>query len=346
LAPEPEEEPLELPGPGEPLSLAARKETAMKTRLGSGSRSSRWAIDDFGNDGPSNQVQLKRTVEMNTKEAKLEARTLRVPGATLYYEIRGSGPVLLCISGGPTDAGMFTDLAVRLGDCYTVVSYDQRGHSRSTLDGEPEDIPVALHADDAAAILAAVGTEPAYVYGSSGGGTIGLELVARHPDLVRTLVAHEPPVMELLPDAARWRAAFDDISETYRAEGVYPAMEKFGALVEEGGPKYSEAMQQTEPTPEAQEMMGRMAGNFDLFIAHEIRQIGGYVPDIDALRTVSTRIVSAAGETSGEQAARRAAVALAEHLGIAVSYLPGGHGGWGSDPQEFAEKLHEVLQEA
>lgn len=110
----------------------------------------------------------------------------------------------------------------------------------------------------------------------------------------------------------------------------------FGAVVEEGGPKYSEEMQQAEPTPEDEEMMGRMAGNFELFIAHEIRQFGAYVPDIDALRTVSTRIVSAAGETSGEQAARRAAIALAEQLGIPVSYLPGAHGGWGSDPAECA----------
>jgi pimeloyl-ACP methyl ester carboxylesterase len=282
---------------------------------------------------------------MRTKESKLE-RTLKVPGATLYYEIQGSGPVLLCISGGPTDAGMFTDLASRLADRYTVVSYDQRGHSRSPLDGEPEDIPVAVHAEDAAAILGAVDNEAAYVYGNSGGGTIGLELVARHPDRVRTLVAHEPPIFELLPDAARWRSEFENISEAYRTAGVFAAMGKFGAIVEEGGPKYSEEMQQTPPTPEGEEMMARMAGNFDLFIAHEIRQIVGYEPDVDALRSASTRIVSAAGETSGDQAARRAAVAIAERLGIPVTTLPGAHGGWGSDPQEFAERLHDALQEA
>lgn len=91
-------------------------------------------------------------------------------------------------------------------------------------------------------------------------------------------------------------------------------------------------------------MMGRMAENFDLFIAHEIQPIGGYVPDVDALRNAPTRIVSAAGETSGEQGARRAAIALAERLGVEVTYLPGGHGGWGSDPQEFADRLHEALQ--
>jgi pimeloyl-ACP methyl ester carboxylesterase len=282
---------------------------------------------------------------MSTKGAVVEARTLKVPGATLYYEVRGSGPVLLCITGGPTDAGMFSDLGGRLADRYTVVSYDQRGHSRSELDGEPEDIPVALHADDAAAILTAVSDGTAYVYGNSGGGTIGLELVARHPDLVRALVAHEAPVFELLPDAARWRAGFDDISRTYRTEGVFAAMGMFGALVEEGGPKYSEEMQQTELTPEDQEMMGRMAGNFDLFIAHELRPIGAYEPDVETLRNLPTRIVSAAGETSGEQAARRAALALAERLSVAVTYLPGGHGGWGSDPQAFTDTLDDVLQD-
>jgi pimeloyl-ACP methyl ester carboxylesterase len=281
---------------------------------------------------------------MAQKAAQVETKTLKVPGATLYYEVRGSGPVLLLISGGPTDAGMFTDLAERLADRYTVVSYDQRGHSRSTLDSEPEEMPVALHAEDAAAILAAVGGEPAYVYGNSGGGTIGLELVTRHPGLVRTLVAHETFLMELLPDAERWRSELDDISDIYRTQGVFPAMGKFGAIVEEGGPKYSEEMQQTPPSPEAQEMMGRMTGNFDLFIAHELQSNGGYAPDIDALRAASTRIVSAAGQNSGEQAARRSAIALAERLGIDVTTLPGAHGGWGSDPREFADKLHEALQ--
>jgi pimeloyl-ACP methyl ester carboxylesterase len=279
---------------------------------------------------------------MTRTAIEVETRTVRVPGATLYLEVRGSGPVLLCITGGPTDAGMFADLGGRLADRYTVVSYDQRGHSRSTLDGEPEDIPVALHADDAAAILAELGDEPAYLYGNSGGATIGLDLVARRPEFVRTLVAHEPPLFELVPDVDRWRAGFVDIDETYRAQGVFPAMGKFGALVEEGGPKYSE-QQQAPPTPEAQQMMERMAANFELFVAHELQQIGAYVPDFDALRSAPTRIVSAAGETSGDQGARRAAVALADRLGIPVTYLPGGHGGWGADRQEFADKLDEAL---
>jgi hypothetical protein len=102
-------------------------------------------------------------------------------------------------------------------------------------------------------------------------------------------------------------------------------------------------MAQVEPTPESQELGAQIMGNFDLFLAHEIRQIGGHVPDLDALGRASTRIVSVAGETSEEQGARRAAFALAERLGIPPAYLPGGHGGWGSDAQEFADRLHDLL---
>jgi pimeloyl-ACP methyl ester carboxylesterase len=277
---------------------------------------------------------------------EIETTTVKVPGATLYVEVRGSGPLLLCITGGPTDAGMFSELGGWLSDRYTVVSYDQRGHSRSPLGGEPEDIPVSLHADDAAAILAEFGDEPVYMYGNSGGATIGLDLVARRPGLVRTLVAHEPPLFELLPDVDHWRAGFAEIAETYRTQGVFPAMARFGALVEEGGPKYSEQQPATPSTPESQAMMERMAGNFELFIAHELPQIGSYQPNLEALRSSSTRVVSAAGENSGEQGACRAAIALADRLGIPVTYLPGGHGGWGADRQHFADALHHVLQEA
>jgi pimeloyl-ACP methyl ester carboxylesterase len=272
--------------------------------------------------------------------------TVRVPGATLYYEVRGSGPVLLCIPGGPTDAGMFTDLGGRLAGEFTVVAYDPRGHSRSPLDGEPEDVPVSVQADDAAAVLSEVGNEPAYVYGNSGGGTIGVELVRRHADQVGTLVAHEAPIMELLPDADAWRGTAEDITKAYESGGAFAGMGVFGAAVEVGGPKYSEEMQQQSqepPPPEAQEMMARMAGNFDQFIAHEVREFMAYVPDIDALKAAPTRIVSAAGETSGEQGARRAAIALAERLGIPATPLPGAHGGWGSDPQVFADRLRAVL---
>src|SRR2546428_9546419 len=274
---------------------------------------------------------------------KATANTVKVPGATLYYDVRGTGPARVAIPGGPADAGMFTALADQLADRYAVVTYDPRGHSRTVLDGAPEDVSVELHADDAARLIDAVGGEPAYVLGSSGGGTTGLELITRHADKVRTLVVHEPPVMEMLPDRERWRGIFADIHETYRSQGAFPAMGKFGLAVEEGGPKYSEQQQQGEPSPEQAATMRRMLGNFDFFLAHEIRAIGGYVPDIAALKRSRDRIAIAGGRSSGEQGAYRAARALADAIGVELTYFEGGHGGFGASDEAFAEKLHETL---
>ena len=275
--------------------------------------------------------------------------TLKVPGATLYYEVRGTGPVLLAIPGGPTDAGIFTGLAGLLADRYTVVTYDPRGHSRSTLDGAPAELGARVHAEDAARLLDAVGAEPAYVFGNSGGATIGLDLVSRHGQKVNTLVAHEPPVVELLPDRERWRALLSDIYDTYRKQGPFPAMEKFGRAVEEGGPKHSEQQQQqpqAEPSPEQTEMMNRMVGNFDVFLAHELLPITRYVPDIAALKASPSRVVIGGGKASGEQSAYRAARALAERLGSELTYFDGGHGGSGAPDDALAEKLHEILRVA
>src|SRR5262249_12074321 len=108
--------------------------------------------------------------------------TLKVPGASLYYEVAGSGPVLLMIPGAPADAGTFAPLAAALADGYAVVTYDGRGSTRSPIDeppgAPPAGMPMQLQADDAADLLAAVAEGPAYVLGCSGGALVGLELVA------------------------------------------------------------------------------------------------------------------------------------------------------------------------
>ena len=124
--------------------------------------------------------------------------TLRVPGAGLYYQTRGTGPVLLLLPGGAGDADNPADLAEQLADRFTVLSYDRRGLSRSTIDDPTEPITLRTHAEDAHHLLAALGTEPAFVVGSSIGALIGLDLATRHPEQVRTLFAHEPPSARLL----------------------------------------------------------------------------------------------------------------------------------------------------
>src|ERR1700674_4435852 len=133
---------------------------------------------------------------------------LKVPGASIYYEVRGSGPVLLMMPGGPADAGTFRRIAGYLESDYTVVTYDPRGLSHSPLDGPVrDDRIVEIFADDAYRLLAATGKEPAFVFGSSGGAVIALELAVRHPEQIRIFVPHEPPALALPPAPARARAS-------------------------------------------------------------------------------------------------------------------------------------------
>lgn len=265
---------------------------------------------------------------------------LEVPGARLYHEIRGTGPALLLIPGGPMDAGGFAPLAAQLQDRYTVVTYDCRGNSRSPYDGAVEDITVEVLSEDASRLLEAVASEPAFVLGQSGGAIYGLDLVARHPAAVRALVAHEPPVSSLLPDADRWRALNFEIADEFRSVGAFAALKRFGeetGLGGGGGP-------QEDPTPEEQEAGARMMGNLDLFAGQLIPVVGNYEPDVAALRASGVPIVIGVGEASTEdQVPARSARALAVELGTEPVLFPGDHGGSASDAEGFAARLIEVL---
>jgi pimeloyl-ACP methyl ester carboxylesterase len=266
--------------------------------------------------------------------------TLDVQGGQLYYEVQGAGPVLLMIPGGPTDAGIFTNLGKCLVDRYTVVRYDPRGNSRSVLDDPTEEQNMDVHGDDAARLLIAMSDEPAFVLGSSGGAQIGLNLAARYPQRVRTLIAHEPPCMALLPDAEEMRVFSEDVYNTYLTAGTGAAMQKFMVGAGIGGPP----AQSTAPrSPEALEAFARVNGNLDYFLAHGFRPIGSYIPDVEALRAGATQIVVGVGEISTGTLPFRSAVALAELLGTTPAVFPGGHGGYNENPQAFAEKLHQVL---
>lgn len=168
--------------------------------------------------------------------------TLAVPGATLHYETRGSGPVLLLIPGGAGDAGLYAGMAPELATRYTVVSYDPRGLSRSPLD-VPADTPrgdeeVPVWSDDAHRLLELLSPdEEAVVLGCSSGAVVAVDLLARHPERLRRVVAHEPPLLELLEDPAPHRALFAEVRETFRTEGADAAMARLGEGLADGPPR-------------------------------------------------------------------------------------------------------------
>src|SRR6266851_4434226 len=267
--------------------------------------------------------------------------TLDVPGARLYYEIRGSGPLLLML-GSPMDSTGFAGMAAELADSYTVVTYDPRSVSNSTSEDATQDVTPELQADDVHRLLSALGSEPAYVFGSSGGAVVGLALATAHPNQVRMLVAHEPPVIELLPDGAQIRAQINDIYDTYCNEGPEAAMQKFLAHAGVGGPSAEGDESRSEPDPE---MMARMRSATDHFLAHLLRPTALYHPEIEALRTGSVQIVVAGGTTSKGQLAHRTAVALAERLDAKVVDFPGSHAGFMEEPGPCARLLRQILTE-
>lgn len=275
-----------------------------------------------------------------------KSATLKVPGAELYYEVQGTGPTLLIIPGGPQDAGVFTEIAQYLADRYTVVSYDPRGNSRSTFGGEPKELQLDVQGDDAAALIEALGNGPAFVFGTSGGAQIGLNLTARYSDLVRTLVAHEPPATMMLDDPSEALAADQELYDTYQQEGVDAAMGKFFAMNDlEGETEQQEAPPEFDMPPEAAETFARVSSNFEYWLAHGMMPLSLYRPDVDALRAGNPRVVVAMGEESIGQPIHGMGTALVEKLGTELTMFPGDHMGFEPHAETFAETLHQSFSD-
>ncbi|MFJ3723785.1 alpha/beta fold hydrolase [Streptomyces sp. NPDC090045] len=272
----------------------------------------------------------------------MRAGTLQVPGADLHHEIRGTGPVLLLLPGGGGDAAVFDGIADALAERYTVVTLDPRGYSRSRIaTSGPVDQRVDVQSEDAHRLLAHLlpAGEEAYVYGSSSGAIVALDLLARHPERLRTVVADQPPCARLLPDVEE-RLFFERVYEAFRADGLGAAAAYFLNGI---GGTLKPMPDPAGLPPRTAEMIGRLNANFPLFLEHELRQFTSYVPDETALAAVSERLVLAAGRDTRGHLPYRPAAELADRLGLEVTELPGGHSGYTDCPEEFGRRLLEVL---
>ncbi|MFI6169658.1 alpha/beta fold hydrolase [Nocardia sp. NPDC051052] len=269
--------------------------------------------------------------------------TLKVPGATLYYEVRGTGPVLLLLPGSGGDAAVFDPIADILAVHFTVVTLDPRGYSRSVLDSaEPVDQLVAVQRDDAYRLLEALtpAGEDAYVFGGSGGAVIALDLLTHHPERLRLVIAHEPPCFAVLADAAEQTAFVDEVYTLFRTEGVAAA----GARFMEGiGVTMKPMPDPAELPPRAAEMTRRLYANAALMLANELRPITSYLPDEPALATRTDRLILAAGQETRGHLPHRPAATLATSLHLPLTEFPGGHSGFTEAPVPFAAQLLDLL---
>jgi pimeloyl-ACP methyl ester carboxylesterase len=281
--------------------------------------------------------------------------TLEAAEADIVYDVRGPLPTAdgrppLFMIAQPMDATGFATLASYFPD-RTVVTYDPRGLGRSVRkDGGVENTPT-LQAADVHAVIEALGVGPVEMFASSGGAVTALALVTAHPDDVTTLVAHEPPIIPVLPDAdaaERARAGFRDI---YEAKGSGAGMAAFIAMTSWRGEFTEEYFSQPAPDPAQFGMPAEDDGRRDdPLLSDRSWAITGYRPDADALAAAPTRVVIAVGEESLGTFTGRTAVATAELLGQRPTVFPSHHGGfmggeygYAGQPEAFARKLREVL---
>ncbi|MCK7622279.1 alpha/beta hydrolase [Streptomyces sp. RS10V-4] len=270
--------------------------------------------------------------------------SLRVPGATLHYDVRGRGPLLLLIPGGTGGAAAFDGLVGDLAAEYTVATYDPRGMARSTLDDPGAEQRVAEHADDAFRLLEALSPgEPARVFGSSSGAVAALHLLTAHPERLTRVVAHEPPVVEVLPDADRHRALLARVREVFRTEGVWPAMAVFAAGLRGDGAAAAPEPELRLPPQAAARAEQTMAG-LPYFVGRIVPAFMSYTPDTDRLAALADRLVLACGQDSRGELPSRPAAFLAERLGTELVHFPGGHTGTTTHPAAFAARLAAVLR--
>ena len=282
---------------------------------------------------------------------------LKTAGAELAYDVRGPLPTAdgrppLVMIGQPMTAEGFSTLASHLPD-RTVVTYDPRGLGRSTRSDGREDNSPTVQAEDVHAVIEALGAGPVDIFASSGGAVAALALVAAHPGDVATLLAHEPPLIGVLPDAAAAERARAGVREVYQANGWGAGMAAFIAMTSWPGEYTDEYFAQPAPDPAAFGMPTEDDGTReDPLLTDRSWAVSDYRPDVDALVAAPTRIVIAVGEETGNTFTGRTAVATAELLGQRATVFPSHHGGflggefgYAGQPEAFARKLHEVLDD-
>ncbi len=285
----------------------------------------------------------------------MTTHVLETPAADIVYDVRGSLPAAdgrppLFMIGQPMDAGGFATLASYFPD-RTVVTYDPRGLGRSTRkDGRADNVP-EVQAGDVHAVIEALGAGAVEMFGSSGGAVAALALVAAHPRDVTTLVAHEPPLIPVLPDAAAAERARAGVRDAYQAKGAGAGMAAFIAMTSWQGEFTDEYFAQPPPDPSLFGMPTEDDGARDDPLLSDLSwPVSSYRPDAVALAAAPTRVVIAVGEESRGTFTGRTSVATAALLGQQATVFPSHHGGflggesgYAGQPEAFARRLHDVV---
>ena len=153
-----------------------------------------------------------------------------IDGTGLYYEEAGQGEPVVFVHGNWSDHSTWGLTVPDLPESLRAIVYDRRGSGRSQRTREW--LTRRLHEDDLAAVIEGLGAAPAHVVGNSYGASTALGLAARRPELFRSLVVHEPPLLAVVGDDPAARAA---IAQTQASLGA--VIERVEACDLAGGAK-------------------------------------------------------------------------------------------------------------
>jgi pimeloyl-ACP methyl ester carboxylesterase len=269
----------------------------------------------------------------------VDVQQVQANGTVLYAETRGSGPPVLLIAGAGGDAAELAGVAATLADAFTVTTYDRRGNSRSPRPTGWTQTSIAEQADDAAALLGALGQHPAVVVGTSAGGSVALELALRHPEAVRAAIVHEPPILAGTTNPQAVTANLEAlIGQGMAAGGPPAAMERF--LRWAAGDATFQAVDPTD--------RDRWLDNGQVFFGVELAPVMAYAPLVEAIADAQVPIVAAASHESRDPASPhhflyQAASWLAHQVDVDLLELPGGHMAYLTQPAAVAESLRPPL---
>src|SRR4030095_1420966 len=222
---------------------------------------------------------------MGEDDTAMTMHVLETAEVDIAYDVHGPLPTAdgrppLFMIGQPMDASGFSTWA-SLFPARTVVTYDPRGLGRSTRkDGRVDNAPT-VQADDVHAVIEALGAGPVEMFASSGGAVTALALVAAYPDDVSILVAHEPPLIPVLPDAAAAEGPRAGIRDAYEAKGSGAGMAAFIAMTSWRGEFTDEYFAQPAPDPVEFGMTAEDEGSRDdPLLSDRSWAVSSYRPDL------------------------------------------------------------------
>jgi pimeloyl-ACP methyl ester carboxylesterase len=269
-------------------------------------------------------------------------------GDELCYEVRGDGAPLLLIPGGGGDGGAYYLIAEILSDEFKVITYDRRANARSTMHF-PHHFDISQQSRDAVAVIGAAGESAAHIFGNSSGAVIALDMAASQPQAVRTVVAHEPPLALVHPDAKQWEMFFKNVYRTGQRFGPTLAMLRFafGIGVDSsfrGAFKAAKAMRKYRQESGQQYLSRKVL--MEYFVFQELLPVTSYQPDIETIKKNAVRVVMAAGERSLQKKRFYAETAevLAQKIGCEMVKFPGSHASFVDMPHEWATTLRNILK--